>query len=154
MLVILESLNTIMTGNKTDAEAAVKRRIDTANQSVKFQDDKIVSFDITEDEIILRRANGDPFIIDRKQDTGIPDDPNTPEDESVNVLTTLDEVVSINDVLSPTNLSKAKIQDLIRRENIKLGPRRTDEVSSRTPKSEIEVFSPTTINPTSQYKFI
>ena len=145
----IKELNTIMTGNQTDSEANVKRLIDTANQSVKFQDDKIVSFDITEDEIIIKRANGDPFIIDRKKDTGIPNNPETPEDESVDVLTTLDEVVSINNILSPTNLSKAKIEDLIRKENIKLGPRRKDEISTRTPKSEIKVFSPTTLNPKS-----
>jgi len=146
----IKELNTIMTGNQTDSEAAVKRLIDTANQSVKFQDDKIVSFDITEDEIIIKRANGDPFIIDRKKDTGIPNNPNTPEDESVDILTTLDEVVSINNILSPTNLSKAKIEDLISKENIKLGPRRKDEISTRTPKSEIETFSSTTLNPISE----
>lgn len=146
----IKELNTIMTGNQTDSEAAVKRLIDTANQSVKFQDDKIVSFDITEDEIIIKRANGDPFIIDRKKDTGIPNNPETPEDESVDVLTTLDEVVSINNILSPTNLSKAKIEDLISKENIKLGPRRKDEISTRTPKSEIETFSSTTLNPISE----
>ena len=145
----IRELNTIMTGNKTDAEAALKRRIDTKNASVKFEDDKIVSFQITDDQIILKRKKGDPFIIDRKQDTGIPDDPNTPEDESVDVLTTLDDIVSINDVLAPTPLSKGKIQDLIKRENITLGKRRKEGIESRTPKDEIEVFSPTTLNPTS-----
>ena len=145
----IRELNTIMTGNKTDAEAALKRRIDTKNASVEFEDDKIVSFQITDDQIILKRKKGDPLIIDRKKDTGIPDDPNTPEDESVNVLTTLDDIVSINDVLAPTPLSKGKIQDLIKRENITLGKRREEGVSTRTPKDEIEVFSPTTLNPTS-----
>jgi len=146
----IRELNTIMTGNKTDAEAALKRRIDTKNASVQYEDDKIVSFDITDDQIILRRKKGDPFIIDRKQDTGVADDPTTPEDESINVLSTLDDIVSINDVLAPKPLSKGKIQDLIQRENITLGQRREGDISSRTPKSEIEVFSPTTLNPTSQ----
>ena len=144
----IRELNTIMTGNKTDAEAALKRRIDTKNQDKNTPlDEKIVSFDITEDQIILRRAKGDPFIIDRKQDTGIPDDPNTPEDESVNILTTLDEIVSINDVLAPTPLSKGKIQDLIKRENIKLGPRRKEGISSRTAKPEIGVFTSKSLAP-------
>ena len=146
----IRELNTIMTGNKTDAEAALKRRIDTKNASVQYEDDKIVSFDITDDQIILRRKKGDPFIIDRKQDTGVPDDPTTPEDESINVLSTLDDIVSINDVLAPKPLSKGKIQDLIQRENITLGQRREGDISSRTPKSEIEVFSPSKLNPTSQ----
>ena len=144
----IRELNTIMTGNKTDAEAALKRRIDTKNQDKNTPlDEKIVSFDITEDQIILRRAKGDPFIIDRKQDTGIPDDPNTPEDESVNILTTLDEIVSINDVLAPTPLSKGKIQDLIKRENIKLGPRRKEGIISRTAKPEIGVFTSKSLAP-------
>ena len=144
----IRELNTIMTGNKTDAEAALKRRIDTKNQDKNTPlDEKIVSFDITEDQIILRRAKGDPFIIDRKQDTGIPDDPNTPEDESVNILTTLDEIVSINDVLAPTPLSKGKIQDLIKRENIKLGPRRKEGIRSRTAKPEIGVFTSKSLAP-------
>jgi len=138
----IRELNTIMTGNKTDAEAALKRRIDTKNANIKFEDDKIVSFDITDDQIILRRKKGDPFIIDRKQDTGVADDPTTPEDESINVLSTLDDIVSINDVLAPKPLSKGKIQDLVQRENITLGQRREEGVSTKTPRPEIEVFTP------------
>ena len=146
----IKELNTIMTGNKTDALAALKRRIDTKNQDKNTPiDEQIVSFDITDDQIILRRRKGDPLIIDRKQDTGVPDDPNTPEDESVNVLSTLDDIVSINDVLAPTPLSKGKIEELIKRENITLGKRREEGVSTRTPKSEIESFSSTTKNPIS-----
>lgn len=146
----IKELNTIMTGNKTDAEAALKRRIDTKNASVKFEDDKIVSFQITDDQIILKRKKGDPFIIDRRQDTGVPDDPETKDiDESVNILTTLDDIVSINDVLAPTPLSKGKIEDLIKKENITLGERREEGIDSRTPKSDIESFSSTTMNPIS-----
>ena len=146
----IKELNTIVTGNKTDALAALKRRIDTKNQDKNTPiDEQIVSFDITDDQIILRRRKGDPLIIDRKQDTGVPDDPNTPEDESVNVLSTLDDIVSINDVLAPTPLSKGKIEELIKRENITLGKRREEGVSTRTPKSEIESFSSTTKNPIS-----
>jgi len=147
----IRELNTIMTGNKTDALAALKRRIDTKNQDKNTPiDEQIVSFDITDDQIILRRRKGDPFIIDRKQDTGLPDDPETKDiDESVNVLTTLDDIVSINDVLAPTPLSKGKIEDLIKRENITLGKRREEGISTRTPKSEIQVFNPSTVNPTS-----
>jgi len=144
----IKELNTIMTGNKTDALAALKRRIDTKNASVKFEDDKIVSFQITDDQIILKRKKGDPFIIDRKQATGLEDDPETKDiDESVNVLTTLDDIVSINDVLAPTPLSKGKIQDLIKRENITLGKRREEGIDTRTPKPEIEVFTPKSLAP-------
>lgn len=144
----IKELNTILTANKTEAEAALKRRIDTKNASVQFEDDKIVSFEITEDQIILRRKKGDPYIIDRIQDSGIADDPETKDiDESVNRLSTLDEIVAINDVLAPKDISRGKIEELIRKENITLGQRRKEGISTKTPRPEIEVFTPKSLAP-------
>ena len=50
--------------------------------------------------------------------------------------------MSINDVLAPKPLSKGKIQDLVQRKNITLGQRREEGVSTKTPRPEIEVFTP------------
>ena len=133
----VRELNTIMTGNLVDAEAALKRRIDTKNKSEKYDDDKIVSFEITDDQIILRRQKGDPLTIDRTGDSGLEDDLETDIDESISTLSTLDDIVSISDVLSPKNLSKGSIEEIIEREKIILGKRRKGGVGSKVGKSEI-----------------
>ena len=133
----VKELNTIMTGNLVDAEAALKRRIDTKNQNIEFEDDKIVSFEITDDQIILRRQKGDPLTIDRTGDSGLEDDLETDIDESISTLSTLDDIVSISDVLSPTDLSKGSIEEIIEREKIILGKRRKGGVGSKVGKSEI-----------------
>ena len=79
----IKELDIIMHGDPLEAEAALKRRIDTKNQDPNTPlDEKIVSFEITDDQIILRRAKGDPLTIDRVADTGVADDPKTAEDES------------------------------------------------------------------------
>jgi hypothetical protein len=134
----IQELDIIMHGDPVDAQAALKRRIDTKNASVKYDDDKIVSFDITDDQIILRRAKGDPYIIDRRGDTNQADDPETKDiDESIKTLSSLDDVVSINDVLSPNPLSRGRIEDLIKKEKITLGKRREGNVGTKVGKAEI-----------------
>jgi hypothetical protein len=146
----IKELDIIMHGNPLEAEAALKRRIDTKNQDPNTPlDEKIVSFEITEDQIILRRAKGDPLTIDRIADTGVVDDPNTPEDESVRTLSNLDDVVAINDLISPNKLSRGRIEDLIKQEGITLGKRRKEGVGSKVGKSEIPAISSGTLNPVS-----
>lgn len=144
----IKELDIIMTGDPVDAQAALKRRIDTKNQSVKYDDEKIVSFDITDDQIILRRAKGDPYIIDRRGDTNQEDDLSTPDiDESIKTLSSLDDVITINDVLSPNPLSRGRIQDLIKQENITLGKRRKGNVGTKVGKAEIPAISSGSLNP-------
>ena len=144
----IKELDIIMTGDPVDAQAALKRRIDTKNQSAKYDDDKIVSFDITDDQIILRRAKGDPYIIDRRGDTNQEDDLSTPDiDESIKTLSELDDVITINDVLSPNPLSRGRIQDLIKQENITLGKRRKGNVGTKVGKAEIPAISSGSLNP-------
>lgn len=144
----IKELDIIMTGDPVDAQAALKRRIDTKNQSVKYDDEKIVSFDITDDQIILRRAKGDPYIIDRRGDTNQEDDLSTPDiDESIKTLSSLDDVITINDVLSPNPLSRGRIQDLIKQENITLGKRRKGNVGTKVGKAEIPAISSGALNP-------
>lgn len=144
----IKELDIIMHGDPLEAEAALKRRIDTKNQDPSTPlDDKIVSFEITDDQIILRRAKGDPLTIDRVADTGVADDPTTPEDESIKTLSNLDDVVAINDLISPKKLSRGRIEKLIEKEGITLGKRRKGGVGSKVGKSEIPATTPTTLAP-------
>jgi len=146
----IKELDIIMHGDPLEAEAALKRRIDTKNQDPNTPlDEKIVSFEITDDQIILRRAKGDPLTIDRVADTGVADDPTTAEDESVKTLSNLDDVVAINDLISPKKLSRGRIENLIEKEGITLGKRRKGGVGSKVGKSEIPAISSGTLNPVS-----
>lgn len=144
----IKELDIIMHGDPLQAEAALKRRIDTKNQDPSTPlDEKIVSFEITDDQIILRRAKGDPLTIDRVADTGVADDPNTPEDESIKTLSNLDDIVAINDLISPNKLSRGRIENLIKQEGITLGQRREGGIGSKVGKSEIPPTTPTTLAP-------
>ena len=144
----IKELDIIMHGDPLEAEAALKRRIDTKNQDPNTPlDEKIVSFEITDDQIILRRAKGDPLTIDRVADTGVADDPKTAEDESVKTLSNLDDVVAINDLISPKKLSRGRIEKLIEKEGITLGKRRKGGVGSKVGKSEIPATTPTALAP-------
>jgi hypothetical protein len=144
----IKELDIIMHGDPLEAEAALKRRIDTKNQDPNTPlDEKIVSFEITDDQIILRRAKGDPLTIDRVADTGVADDPKTAEDESVKTLSSLDDVVAINDLISPKKLSRGRIENLIEKEGITLGKRRKGGVGSKVGKSEIPATTPTALAP-------
>ena len=144
----IKELDIIMHGDPLQAEAALKRRIDTKNQDPSTPlDEKIVSFEITDDQIILRRAKGDPLTIDRVADTGVADDPNTPEDESIKTLSNLDDIVAINDLISPNKLSRGRIENLIKQEGIILGQRREGGIGSKVGKSEIPPTTPTTLAP-------
>ena len=146
----IKELDIIMHGDPLEAEAALKRRIDTKNQDPNTPlDEKIVSFEITDDQIILRRAKGDPLTIDRVADTGVADDPKTAEDESVKTLSSLDDIVAINDLISPKKLSRGRIEKLIEKEGITLGKRRKGGVGSKVGKSEIPAISSGTLNPVS-----
>jgi len=146
----IKELDIIMHGDPLEAEAALKRRIDTKNQDPKTPlDEKIVSFEITDDQIILRRAKGDPLTVDRVADTGVADDLATEEDESLRTLSNLDDVVTINDLLSPKPLSRGRIEQLIEKQNITLGKRRKGGVGSKVGKSEIPAISSGTLNPVS-----
>jgi len=147
----IKELDIIMHGDPLEAEAALKRRIDTKNQDPNTPlDEKIVSFEITDDQIILRRAKGDPLTIDRVADTGVVDDPKTAEDESIRTLSNLDDVVAINDLISPKKLSRGRIENLIEKEGITLGKRRKGGVGSKVGKSEIPAISSGTLNPVSK----
>ena len=138
----IKELDIIMHGDSLEAEAALKRRIDTKNQDPNTPlDEKIVSFEITDDQIILRRAKGDPLTIDRVADTGVVDDPKTAEDESIRTLSNLDDVVAINDLISPKKLSRGRIENLIEKEGITLGKRRKGGVGSKVGKSEIPAIA-------------
>lgn len=144
----IKELDIIMHGDPLEAEAALKRRIDTKNQDPNTPlDEKIVSFEITDDQIILRRAKGDPLTVDRVADTGVADDPKTAEDESIKTLSNLDDVVTINDLLSPKPLSRGRIEKLIEKQNLTLGKRRKGGVGSKVGKSEIPATTPTTLAP-------
>ena len=144
----IKELDIIMHGDPLEAEAALKRRIDTKNQDPNTPlDEKIVSFEITDDQIILRRAKGDPLTIDRVADTGVADDPKTAEDESVKTLSSLDDIVAINDLISPKKLSRGRIEKLIEKEGITLGKRRKGGVGSKVGKSEIPATTPTALAP-------
>ena len=144
----IKELDIIMHGDPLEAEAALKRRIDTKNQDPNTPlDEKIVSFEITDDQIILRRAKGDPLTIDRVADTGVADDPKTAEDESVKTLSNLDDVVAINDLISPKKLSRGRIEKLIEKEKMTLGKRRKGGVGSKVGKSEIPATTPTALAP-------
>jgi len=138
----IKELDIIMHGDPLEAEAALKRRIDTKNQDPNTPlDEKIVSFEITDDQIILRRAKGDPLTVDRVADTGVADDPKTAEDESIRTLSNLDDVVTINDLLSPKPLSRGRIEKLIEKQNLTLGKRREGGVGSKVGKSEIPAIA-------------
>jgi len=144
----IKELDIIMHGDPLEAEAALKRRIDTKNQDPNTPlDEKIVSFEITDDQIILRRAKGDPLTIDRVADTGVADDPKTAEDESVKTLSSLDDIVAINDLISPKKLSRGRIEKLIEKEKMTLGKRRKGGVGSKVGKSEIPATTPTALAP-------
>jgi len=82
-------------------------------------------------------------------DTGVADDPTTAEDESVKTLSNLDDVVAINDLISPKKLSRGRIENLIEKEGITLGKRRKGGVGSKVGKSEIPAISSGTLNPVS-----
>jgi len=117
----ISELNDVFTNpNAASSKAILKRLIDSRNAEAKTPEDKIVSFDIEDTRIIIKRGGGqDDLIIDRIGESGTPDDPNTPEDESLNILDTETDIMSAIDILTPgKGYSRGRVRDLIKNQNI------------------------------------
>ena len=143
----ISELNDVFTNpNAASSKAILKRLIDSRNAEAKTPEDKIVSFDIEDTRIIIKRGGGqDDLIIDRIGDSGVPNDPNTPEDESLNILDTETDIMSAIDILTPgKGYSRGRVRDLIKSQKITINPRLNRDLKTSVSKPPIKIVTNTT----------
>ena len=147
----ISELNDVFTNpNAASSKAILKRLIDSRNAEATKPEDKIISFDILDSMIVVKRGGGqDDFIIDRVSDTGVPDDPNTPEDESLDIIDTENDIVSVIDILTPgKGYSRGRVRKLIESGKVKLSPRINRELKTSVSKPPLNVITNTSTLPT------
>lgn len=147
----ISELNDVFTNpNAASSKAILKRLIDSRNSEATKPEDKIISFDILDSMIVVKRGGGqDDLIIDRVSDSGVPDDPNTPEDESLNILDTETDIMSAIDILTPgKGYSRGRVRNLITSEKIKINPRISRELKTSVSKPPLNVITNTSTLPT------
>ena len=147
----ISELNDVFTNpNAASSKAILKRLIDSRNAEATRPEDKIISFDILDSMIVVKRGGGqDDFIIDRVSDTGVPDDPNTPEDESLDILGTETDIMSAIDILTPgKGYSRGRVRKLIKSQNIDIKPRINRELKTSVSKPPLNVITNTSTLPT------
>ena len=147
----ISELNDVFTSpNAASSKAILKRLIDSRNAEATRPEDKIISFDILDSMIVVKRGGGqDDFIIDRVSDTGVPDDPNTPEDESLDILGTETDIMSAIDILTPgKGYSRGRVRKLIKSQNIDIKPRINRELKTSVSKPPLNVITNTSTLPT------
>jgi len=146
----ISELNDVFTNpNAASSKAILKRLIDSRNSEVTKPEDKIISFDILDSMIVIKRGGGqDDFIIDRVSDSGVPDDPNTPEDESLNILDTETDIMSAIDILTPgKGYSRGRVRNLITSQKINIKPRINRELKTSVSKPPLNVITNTSTLP-------
>ena len=125
--------------NTGKSKAILKRLVDSRNLEATTPEDRIQSINITDGKIIVKRGGGqDDLIIDRVSVSGISDDPNTPDvDESVTNISTEDDIMSLIDVLTPgKGISRSRVRELIKSQNLTLGEKRTGEIDISVAKPQ------------------
>ena len=144
----IKDLNTILTDTNTNqASNKLRNLVDIRNQSLPANDPKrILKFTMTEDNIIIYYADGNTLPINRQ--SGVVDDPNTPEREDRQ--TTLQEMALISsNLLPPTpqgqqqTLSEQRISQLIQQNNFKLGAIRDTAFLDKVSEQPIQNISRT-----------
>jgi hypothetical protein len=147
----ISELNDVFTNpNAASSKAILKRLIDSRNAEAKTPEDKIMSFDIFDSMIVVKRGGGqDDLIIDRVSDSGIPDDPATPDiDESLNILDTETDIMSAIDILTPgKGYSRGRVRDLISSQGITINPRVNRELKTSVSKPPLNVITNTSTLP-------
>ena len=146
----ISELNDVFTSpNSASSKAILKRLIDSRNAEATRPEDKIISFDILDSMIVVKRGGGqDDLIIDRVSDSGTPDDPNTPEDESLNILDTETDIMSAIDILTPgKGYSRGRVRNLITSQKINIKPRINRELKTSVSKPPLNVITNTSTLP-------
>ncbi len=146
----ISELNDVFTNpNAASSKAILKRLIDSRNAEVTKPEDKIISFDIFDSMIVIKRGGGqDDFIIDRVSDSGKPDNPNTAEDESLDILDTETDIMTAIDILTPgKGYSRGRVRDLINSQKIKINPRISRELKTSVSKPPLNVITNTSVLP-------
>ena len=136
--------------NAASSKAILKRLIDSRNAEATRPEDKIISFDILDSMIVVKRGGGqDDLIIDRVSDSGTPDDPATPDiDESLNILDTETDIMSAIDILTPgKGYSRGRVRNLITSQKINIQPRINRELKTSVSKPPLNVITNTSTLP-------
>ncbi len=147
----ISELNDVFTSpNAASSKAILKRLIDSRNSEATRPEDKIISFDIFDSMIVVKRGGGqDDLIIDRVSDSGIPDNLKTAADESLNILDTETDIMSAIDILTPgKGYSRGRVRDLIKSQSIKINPRINRELKTSVSKPPLNVITNTSTLPT------
>ena len=102
----------------------------------------------------MKRGGGlDDLIIDRISDSGIADDPNTPDvDESIINISTEDDVMSLIDILTPgkKGFSRSRVRKLIESQNITLGEKRAGGIDITVARTPLPLMTNTTELPSGE----
>ena len=146
----ISELNDVFTNpNAASSKAILKRLIDSRNAQATKPEDKIISFDILDSMIVVKRGGGmDDLIIDRVSDSGNPDNPNTAEDESLNILDTETDIMSAIDILTPgQGYSRGRVRGLISSEKIDIRKRINRELKTSVAQPPLDFIVNTSTMP-------
>ena len=146
----ISELNDVFTSpNAASSKAILKRLIDSRNAEATRPEDKIISFDIFDSMIVVKRGGGqDDLIIDRVSDSGTPDNPATPEDESLDILDTETDIMSAIDILTPgKGYSRGRVRDLITSQKIDIKKRINRELKTSVSQPPLNVITNTSTLP-------
>jgi len=146
----ISELNDVFTSpNAASSKAILKRLIDSRNAEATRPEDKIISFDIFDSMIVVKRGGGqDDLIIDRVSDSGTPDNPATPEDESLDILDTETDIMSAIDILTPgKGYSRGRVRDLITSQKINIKDRINRELKTSVSQPPLNVITNTSTLP-------
>ena len=144
----ISELNDAFTSpNSARSKAIIQRLIDSRNAEAKTPEERIRAFNIEPERIVVKRGGGLPdLFIDRISGTGKADDPLTTDvDESIDVLTTEDDIMSAIDILTPgKGYSRGRVRSLVTKQEIDLGDRDPNKsVITSTPKKILNVITNT-----------
>ena len=151
----ISEINDIFTNpNTAKSKAIIKRLVDSRNAEATTPEDRIRAINIEEERIIVKRGGGlDDLIIDRISDSGIADDPNTPDvDESIINISTEDDVMSLIDILTPgkKGFSRSRVRKLIESQNITLGEKRAGGIDITVARTPLPLMTNTTELPSGE----
>ena len=151
----ISEINDIFTNpNTAKSKSIIKRLVDSRNAEATTPEDRIRAINIEEERIIVKRGGGlDDLIIDRISDSGIADDPNTPDvDESIINISTEDDVMSLIDILTPgkKGFSRSRVRELIKSQNITLGEKRAGGIDITVARTPLPLMTNTTELPSGE----
>ena len=144
----IQELNDAFTSpNSARSKAIIQRLVDTRNAETNKPEERIRAFNITPDAIVVKRGGGLPDLyINRITDSGKLDDPKTEDiDESLDVLTTRDDIMAAINILTPgKGYSGGRVDGLIDSQKIILNKRDgSKSVMTSTPEKELNLITNT-----------